>query len=66
MPTPDPPTTQAGADVRRFRNLAPLCRTHHRAKQTPGWHLTQDQPGVMTWRLPSGRTYRTAGDPYPV
>jgi hypothetical protein len=47
-------------------NLAPLCRTHHRAKQTPGWQLTQDQPGVMTWRLPSGRTYQTAGDPYPV
>lgn len=46
-------------------NLAPLCRIHHRAKQAPGWQLTQDHPGVMTWRLPSGRTYRTAGDPYP-
>ena len=46
-------------------NLAPLCRNHHRAKQAPGWHLTQGQPGVMTWRLPSGRTYETAGDPYP-
>ena len=46
-------------------NLAPLCRTHHRAKQAPGWNLTQDQPGVMTWRLPSGRTYQTAGDPVP-
>ena len=44
-------------------NLAPLCRRHHRAKQAPGWHLTQDQPGVMTWRLPSGRIYQTAGDP---
>ncbi len=39
-------------------NLAPLCRAHHRAKQAPGWHLTQDQSGVMTWRLPSGRTYQ--------
>jgi hypothetical protein len=46
-------------------NLAPLCRTHHRAKQAPGWNLTQDQPGVMTWRLPSGRTYQTAGDRLP-
>ena len=46
-------------------NLAPLCRTHHRAKQAPGWNLTQDQPGVMTWRLPSGRTYQTAVDPLP-
>ena len=47
-------------------NLAPLCRRHHGAKQAPGWRLTQDQPGVMTWQLPSGRTYQTAGDPYPV
>ncbi len=47
-------------------NLAPLCRTHHRAKQAPGWHLTQDQPGHMTWQTPSGRTYTTGGEPYPV
>jgi Domain of unknown function (DUF222) len=46
-------------------NLAPLCRRHHRAKQAPGWHLTQDQPGVMTWRPPSGREYTTVGDPCP-
>lgn len=45
-------------------NLAPLCRAHHRAKQAPGWLLSQDQPGVMTWRLPSGRIYETTGDPY--
>jgi hypothetical protein len=45
-------------------NLAPLCRRHHRAKQTPGWRLTQDQPGMMTWRLPSGREYQTTGEPY--
>jgi hypothetical protein len=47
-------------------NLAPLCRRHHQAKQAPGWQLTQDQPGVMTWRLPHGRTYQTTGEPYPV
>jgi len=46
-------------------NLAPLCRRHHRAKQAPGWRLTQDQPGRMTWRLPSGREYQTTGPPYP-
>ena len=45
-------------------NLATLCRRHHRAKQAPGWHLTQDQPGKMTWRLPSGRKHVTTGDPY--
>jgi hypothetical protein len=47
-------------------NLAPLCRRHHRAKQAHGWRLTQDQPGVLTWRTPSGRTYTTLPDPYPV
>jgi hypothetical protein len=47
-------------------NLAPLCRRHHRAKQAPGWHLAQGQPGHMTWRLPSGREYITKGDLYPV
>jgi hypothetical protein len=45
-------------------NLAPLCRRHHQAKQATRWHLTQDQPGHMTWHLPSGRVYETVGDPY--
>ncbi|HEV2374301.1 MAG TPA: HNH endonuclease signature motif containing protein [Streptosporangiaceae bacterium] len=40
-------------------NLALLCRHHHRAKQAHGWGLTQDQPGVLTWTTPSGRTYTT-------
>jgi hypothetical protein len=47
-------------------NLSPLCRRHHQAKQAHGWHLTQDQPGVMTWRTPAGRTYKTQPDAYPV
>jgi hypothetical protein len=45
-------------------NGSPLCRRHHRAKQAPGWQLTQARPGEMTWRLPSGRVYETTGDPY--
>jgi hypothetical protein len=45
-------------------NLAPLCRRHHQAKQASGWQLTQDQPGVLTWRMPHGRTYQITGDPY--
>jgi hypothetical protein len=44
--------------------LSPLCRRHHGAKQAPAWHLAQDQPGHMTWRLPSGRSYQTTGDSY--
>jgi hypothetical protein len=46
-------------------NLAPLCRRHHRAKQTHGWRLAQAEPGVLTWTLPSGRSYTTTPDPYP-
>jgi hypothetical protein len=46
-------------------NTAPGCRRHHRCKQLPAWHVTQDQPGVMTWRLPGGRIYQTLGDTYP-
>ena len=45
-------------------NLAPLCRRHHHAKQAARWHLTQDQPGRMTWHMPSGRVYESVGDPY--
>jgi hypothetical protein len=47
-------------------NLAPLCRRHHRAKQAPGWYLEQLRPGEMTWRMPSGRCYQTAGEPYSI
>ena len=47
-------------------NLAPLCRMHHRAKQAPGWQLTQPRPGILVWTLPSGRSYTTEPEPYPV
>jgi Domain of unknown function (DUF222) len=40
-------------------NLAPLCRHHHRCKQSQGWKLEQPSPGVLIWRTPSGRTYAT-------
>jgi Domain of unknown function (DUF222) len=40
-------------------NLAPLCRHHHRCKQSEGWHLDQTAPGVMTWTTPAGRRYTT-------
>lgn len=47
-------------------NTGPLCRRGHQAKQAPGWHLEQPEPGVMVWSLPSGRTYMTRPDTYPV
>jgi hypothetical protein len=46
-------------------NMAPLCRHHHRCKQSDGWALEQPEPGVMTWRTPSGRTYTTEPTRYP-
>jgi Domain of unknown function (DUF222) len=45
-------------------NLAALCRRHHSAKQAPGWHLRQPQPGTLVWTLPNGRTYATKPRPY--
>jgi hypothetical protein len=47
-------------------NLYPLCRRHHRCKQSPGWHLDQPRPGELIWILPSGRRYASSPDPYPV
>jgi hypothetical protein len=46
--------------------LAPLSRHHHHTKQAPGWRLDQPEPGVMIWTTPSGRRYRTTGEPSPV
>jgi hypothetical protein len=46
-------------------NMAALCRRHHRAKQAQGWRLEQPEPGVLAWRLPSGRTYLVEPDHYP-
>jgi Domain of unknown function (DUF222) len=47
-------------------DLAPLCRHHHRCKQADGWWLDQPEPGVLVWRVPSGRTYMTTPSVYPV
>lgn len=46
-------------------NLASLCRRHHRAKQVQGWQLEQRQPGIVTWKLPHGRTYDVKPPPLP-
>ena len=45
-------------------NLGPKCRTHHRAKQTPGWKVEQPEPGVFRWTLPSGRNHTTRPSTY--
>jgi len=55
-PWPDGATEQC--------NLAPRCRTHHRAKQAPDWKVEQAGPGVTQWTLPSGRIHITAPTTY--
>jgi Domain of unknown function (DUF222) len=47
-------------------NLGGFCRTHHKVKQLPGWHVEQPQPGTFRWTRPAGRSYQTQPDPYPV
>jgi Domain of unknown function (DUF222) len=47
-------------------NLGGCCRTHHRIKQLPGWHLEQPQPGTFRWTTPAGRSYLVEPDLYPV
>jgi hypothetical protein len=56
LPWPDGPTDQC--------NLAPRCRSHHRAKQAPDWTVEQIAPGVTRWTLPSGRTHITTPTRY--
>lgn len=40
-------------------NLAHFCRGHHMVKGATDWSVTQssENPGVLTWRSPSGRRY---------
>jgi hypothetical protein len=47
-------------------NLGGLCRTHHLLKHHPDWKLEQRAPGAFTWTTPSGRTFTTTPDVYPV
>jgi hypothetical protein len=56
VPWPAGPTDQT--------NLAPRCRTHHRSKQAPDWHVEQIAPGVTRWTLPSGRSRITTPTRY--
>jgi hypothetical protein len=46
-------------------NGGPCCRRHHRAKQAPGWRLSQPRPGTFVWTTPHRRSYRTEPAPYP-
>ena len=37
-------------------NLAPLCRHHHRCRQSSGWALSQPSPGVLRWTTRAAAT----------
>jgi hypothetical protein len=38
-------------------NLAPLCRTHHRAKTHTAWHYKRLDDGSYAWSAPTGHQY---------
>jgi hypothetical protein len=41
------------------RNLACLCRHHHRLKHSPDWSVTHQHDGTLTWTTPGGRSFTT-------
>jgi Domain of unknown function (DUF222) len=47
-------------------NAGARSRKCHRVKQSPGWNLTQPQPGWHQWTTPRGRTYTQGPKHYPV
>lgn len=36
-----------------------LCRRSHVIKHLPGWHVTTETDGTITWKTPTGHTYRS-------
>jgi hypothetical protein len=46
-------------------NAGARSRACHRIKQTPGWKVTQPQPGWHRWETPSGRVYTQEPKRYP-
>ena len=44
------------------RNLAPLCRRHHRAKTFTGWTYQRARDGTYAWTSPHGHTWTVGPD----
>jgi hypothetical protein len=61
---PHDPLRPRRADLRM--QLVSAVRRHHQTKQARSWQLTQPEPGLLIWTTPSGRTYTTKAEPYPV
>src|SRR3954452_21105210 len=51
----------AGGGATDDRNLAPLCRGHHRLKTHGGWTYVMLQPGIYLWRSPLGQRALVTG-----
>ncbi|WP_448005083.1 DUF222 domain-containing protein [Agromyces bauzanensis] len=48
------------------RNLAHLCRKHHRLKHRTRWRMTQEPGGVIRWTSPAGHHHTTQPEhPFP-
>ncbi|WP_203335507.1 HNH endonuclease signature motif containing protein [Nocardioides limicola] len=58
----EPWRDDGGGGATSTQNLAPLCRTHHRAKTHLGWTYTMVIPGEYLWRSPQGRNYHRGPD----
>ena len=46
-------------------NAGARSRKCHRVKQSPGWNVTQPEPGWHQWTAPSGRSYTQEPKRYP-
>ena len=46
-------------------NAGARSRACHRVKQSPGWNVTQPQPGWHRWETPAGRVYTQEPKRYP-
>jgi hypothetical protein len=44
-------------------NLAPLCRHDHRVRHDRRWHVSQPEPGHITWDSPLGKSYQVPAKP---
>jgi hypothetical protein len=55
----DHTTAAARGGPTALGNLAHLCANHHHLKHEAGWSLRQHSYGVLEWKAPSGRAYRT-------
>jgi hypothetical protein len=49
----------ADGGLTRDDNGQGLCRRSHVIKHLPGWHVTTETDGTISWRTPTGHTYRS-------